>query len=76
MRTDTLTALLLDPFLTFTEAEKEYGATPAAPRLAPQAGSSVLTGSVTGTAPRSPRSPARAGDRGVRPVHPRPATAG
>jgi hypothetical protein len=73
MRIDTLTALLLDPFLTFEEAVKQFGAMSEATR----GGRATADGT---TAPRHlpgvARRPARIGVSGVPVVHHPPATAG
>jgi hypothetical protein len=73
VQNDTLLALLLDPFLTFEEAAKEFGAIPSptrAPRPAhPKATApSRLLGAV--------RRPARNKVSGGTVVHHPPATAG
>ncbi len=73
MQNDPLTALLLDPFLTYEEAVKQARATPAVsglPRLvSPKAAApSHLPGAV--------RRPARIKVPGVPAIHHPPATAG
>jgi hypothetical protein len=73
MRNDTLTALLLDPFLTFGEAAKEVGAmTPDAPSPRPD---SLKPPAVSGS-PRVDRRTVRVQPRGVPVIHHLPATAG
>lgn len=73
MQNDTLLALLLDPFLTFEEAAKEFGAI-SSPTRAPTPAHPKLT--APSRLPGAIRRPARTKGSGDPLVHHPPATAG
>ena len=70
MQNAILTALLLDPFLTFAEAEKEFGAMPAA---SPKRAADSLKPQAPVSPARSARRPVPTRPRGVPVVHHLPA---
>jgi hypothetical protein len=73
VQNDALTALLLDPFITYVEAVKQAQAMPAPPR-------GPVSTSTRPAAPNRPsgtdRRPARVGTPSVPVIHHPPATAG
>lgn len=73
MQNDPLTALLLDPFLTYEEAVKQVQATPA-PALGP--GSTSTRTAAPSRIPGAFRRSARLKVPGVPVIHHPPATAG
>jgi hypothetical protein len=73
MPTDAMTALLLDPFLTYEEAVKQVRATPAVSRVTgPTPAHAAAPNRPTGAS----RRPARVGLTSVPVLHHPPATAG